>query len=127
MFDELLATADLEVETVANVFIPPKDGKERQHHEAYAALEKHADKVDAAELGRLINAMIIGREVPFCHGKPERLLAAAKRARVDPEKVKKAVADEEKAAAKVAAEKKKDAATKKGPVKPSKKKKAKKR
>jgi ParB/RepB/Spo0J family partition protein len=120
--NDLLQSADLEVQVVANVFIPPKDGKERQNHEAFKAIEAAAEKMDAPQLARLVTALLVSRDVPFCHGKPERLLAAAKRARVDPEKVKKALADEDKAAA--AAKKKVEP---KPTKKPTPKKKAKKR
>lgn len=113
---DILDAGDDEPELVAEALLPPpKSGKHPKGYEAMRALEAVVPKLDAPALSRLVIALLIAREVStgysYVNGKKtSRMLDAAKRWKVDPTKVKKAIQAEAKAAV---AAKKASAPTKK--------------
>lgn len=95
---DLVEFSDNEVETVAEALLPTKDGKNRERWQCGSAIAKAVPQLDLAGLSRLVMALFYAKEVEYCHGKPERMLDAAKRWKVDPAKVRKALDAEAKAA-----------------------------
>lgn len=93
-------------EILADLFIPRKDGKKHDFSTADKALRDAIPKMSLGDLARLAVAGTIGEEIRYTYGKPKALLEAAAHYKVDPAKVKKAIADEEKVAAAAAKEKK---------------------
>jgi hypothetical protein len=86
-------------EIIADFLVPLKDGKKHDVSSAMKAMKDGADKMPADELLRLCVAVAIGRHCEPYSYKPVELLETAKLYKVDPAKVKKAIADEAKAAA----------------------------
>jgi ParB/RepB/Spo0J family partition protein len=110
--DDMIESSDGCDEILADHFTPLKDGKKHDGASATKALKAGIADMSAPALTRLCLAVIAGREVAYGYGQPKDLLEAAKRYKVDPAKVKKAIADEAKAAAAKEAEAK--ATAKKG-------------
>jgi ParB/RepB/Spo0J family partition protein len=84
---------------LADHFAPKKDGSKHDFQSGNKAITAALPTMTAAELGRFATACMIGQNVLNSYGQPKELLEAAKQYKVDPAKVKKAIADEEKAAA----------------------------
>lgn len=109
-----LDMGDIAAEDVADALIPQKGGEKYVSYQAaYAAIEKAIPKLDVEGLTRLVIALLLAEDIGIFYGKPERMLDAAKRWKVDAEKIKKTVEaeikaarEQEKAAAKAAAPKK---------------------
>jgi ParB/RepB/Spo0J family partition protein len=81
-------------ESLAAAIAPSKDGKRVQFPASQKIVEAEIAKQNAAGLQRLIYAGFLSREVENTYCKPTLLLTVAKRYRVDPAKVKKAIAEE---------------------------------
>jgi ParB/RepB/Spo0J family partition protein len=96
---DLIQGSDGGEEIIADFLVPLKDGKKHDVSSAMKAMKDGADKMPADELLRLCVAVAIGRHCEPYSYKPVELLETAKLYKVDPAKVKKAIADEAKAAA----------------------------